>query len=116
MHLRHQTRYFLTLSKNDSKDEYLIYTLNVKSAKKLQPESCHYLRKKNLIYLNISKNINSLVLVNSNFDVIITKKTGLLGTKHVKRNREKEVFNEDEEEDMKVDLFHNKNKKRLEKI
>lgn len=107
---------YLTLSKNFSKDEYLIYTINEKSENKFQPESCHYLRKKNLIYLNIWKNINSLVLVNSNFDVIITKKTGLLGTKQMKRSREEEILNEDDEEEMKVDLFHNKNKKRLEKI
>ena len=104
--IKTKERIFLSLSKKEQPDEYLIYSIKSKNETKLEVEDCFYLRKKNLIYMNIWKNLNSLVLVNSQFDVIVTKKNSLLGIKEPKRS-EADLS----EEEMKVDLFQIKNKK-----
>ena len=51
-------------------------------------EDCTILKKNNVIYINHWKNYNSVVIINNNLEILVTKKISLLGNKFPEREKD----------------------------
>lgn len=65
--------------------EFIIYGINL-DYRNCEIEDCFYLKKNNISYINLWKNSTSLIILNSNLEILVTKKNSMLGKKLSKRD------------------------------
>jgi hypothetical protein len=84
---------WLILQNDEIKSEFMDYSIDVKSrgtstTSNYEVEECTILKKNNVIYINHWKNYNSVIVINNNLEILVTKKISLLGNKFSDREKE----------------------------
>lgn len=68
------------------KTEFVIYGINLMTSTTYRIEDCLVFKKNNVSYINNFKNSHSIFVLNSNFEVLVSKKKCLLGMKQSNKN------------------------------
>lgn len=84
---------WLILQNDETKSEFIDYSIDLKSMRSdtisnYEIEECTILKKNNVIYINHWKNYNSVVIINNNLEILVTKKISLLGNKFPEREKD----------------------------
>ena len=106
-----QGKVWLILQNNTTRNDFVVYGITINSTiGSYNVEDSTVLKKSNISYINLWKNFNSLLIINSNLEVLVSKKNSLLGKKQGKREEEKnDIENGEDIADFVYDPKHPKN-------